>query len=165
MTIAILTQAQVAAGLAGIRKSAVELTANIHQYALSTLDHAREFGDYRGFVALLNALPTSQRVQGVAAWGREFSSGKLSLKLVDRIWTGDIKKDRADSDFKMAEAAETTYADFTKEVAPKALTMAKFLASVEKVANDSTILPSGARKVPAEVAALAASMIAQVRAA
>ena len=41
MTIAILTQAQVAAGLPSLRKSAEELTANIHQYALSTLDHAR----------------------------------------------------------------------------------------------------------------------------
>lgn len=165
MTIAILTQAQVAAGLPALRKSAEELTANIHQYAVSTLDHAREFGDYRGCLALLNALPKSQRVQGLAAWYREFSTNKISLKLVEGSWIGEIRKDRTDGDFRMNEAAETTYADFTKEAAPKALTMAKFLASIEKVANNVETLPSGADKVPHEVKALAAQMIAMVRAA
>lgn len=163
MTIAILTQAQVAAGLPTLRKSAEELTASIHQYAVSTLDHAREHGDYRGVLNLLNALPKSQRVQGLVAWFRHFSNNKLALKLVDGSWQGEIKKDRADADFRIAEAMETTYADFTVESAPKALTMAKFLASIEKVANDTTTLSNGARKVPEEVAALAASMVAQIR--
>lgn len=164
MTIAILTQAQVAAGLPSLRKSAEELTANIHQYALSTLDHAREFGDYRGCLALLNALPKSQRVQGLAEWFRKFSSHKLALKLVEGSWTGELRKDRTDTDFKMAEAEATTYADLTVESAPKQMTMAKLLASVEKIANDTTILPNGTRKVPHEVAAVAAGMIAAVRA-
>ena len=167
MTIAILTPAQVTAGLPALRKAADELTDNIHQMAVSTLDHCREHGDFRGCVALLNALPKSQRVQGVAAWFRHFSSNKLSLKLVDGTWSAELRKDRAKdgSDFKVAEAMEVTYADFTAEVAPKALTMAKFIGSIEKVANDTTILPSGARKVPTEIAELAARLVATIRAA
>ena len=164
-TIAILTPAQVASGLPSLRKSAEELTASIHQYAVSTLDHAREHGDYRGCLNLLNALPKSQRVQGLAAWFRHFSSNKIALKLVDGSWQGEIKKDRDQADFKIAESMETTYADFTPEAAPKQLTMAKFLASIEKVATDVTILPNGARKVPEEVSALAAKMVASLRAA
>lgn len=165
MTIAILTQAQVAAGLPTLRKSAEDLTANIHQYAVSTLDHCREHGDYRGAVALLNALPKSQRVQGLAAWFRHFSSNKLALKLVEGSWAGELRKDRTGEDFKIAEAMETTYADFTAEAAPKPLTMAKFIGSIEKVANDMTILPNGARKVPEEVAELAAKLVHSIRAA
>lgn len=164
MTIAILTQAQVLAGLPALRKNAEELTANIHQYAVSCLDHVREHGDIRGTLALLNALPRSQRVEGLAAWFRNFSTNKLSLKLTDGVWTGEPRKDRKDEDFKIADAMLTTYADFTKEVAPKQLTMAKFLGSIERVANDTTLLPSGARKVPENVAACAADMVASVRA-
>lgn len=164
MTIAILTPAQVTAGLPTLRKSAEELTANIHQMAVSTLAHAREHGDYRGCVNLLNALPKSQRVQAVAAWFREFSSSKLSLKLVDGVWVGDIKHDRKDADFRVDEAMDLTYADFTKEVAPKPLTVAKFLSSIERVANNTDVLPSGAPKVPNEVKDLAVTMIKTVRA-
>lgn len=165
MTIAILTQAQVTAGLPALRASAVELEANIHQYAVSTLDHAREHGDFRGVLGLLNALPKGQRVQGLAAWYRNYSTNKLSLKFKDGLWSGEIRKDRSDGDFKIAEAMAVTYADFTNEVAPKQLTMAKFLASIERVANNTDTLPSGARKVPENVAALAAEMVATVRAA
>lgn len=162
--IAILTPAQVTAGLPALRKSAEELTANIHQMAVSTLDHCREHGDFRGVVALLNALPKSQRVQGLAAWFRHFSTNKLALKLgKDGAWGGELRKDRTGADFKVAEAMETTYADFTTESAPKPLKMEKFISGIEKVATDTTILPDGARKVPAEVAAVAAKMVATYR--
>jgi hypothetical protein len=166
MTIAILTPAQVVAGLPTLRASAVELEANIHQYAVSTLDHCREHGDYRGAVGLLNALPKGQRVQAVAAWFREFSSGKLALTLKDGAWGAQLRGEIAtrEADFRVAESMLTTYADFTKEVAPKALTMAKFLASIERVANDTSTLPNGARKVPEAVAEVAAAMIAGIRA-
>lgn len=163
MTIVILTQAQVAAGLPTLRKSAEELEANIHQYAVSTLAHCAEHGDYRGAVSLMNALPRGQRVQAVAAWFREFSNNKLSLKLTDGIWSGDLRKDLVETDFRVDESMLTTYADFTKEIAPKQLTMAKFLAGIERVANDTTLLPSGARKVPENVAETAADMIRSLR--
>ncbi len=167
MTTAILTPAQVTAGLPTLRKSAEELTANIHQMALSTLDHAREFGDVRGIASFLNALPKSQRVQAVAAWFRKFSNNVVKLKLSEGAWSAEIRKDRAKdgSDFKMADADETIYADLTTEIAPKALTMAKFLASIERVANSTEILTNGARKVPEEVSEIAAAMIRQIRAA
>jgi hypothetical protein len=164
MTIAILTPAQVLAGLPTLRKSAEDLTANIHQYAVSTLDHVREHGDIRGVTSLLNALPRSQRVQGLAAWFRHFSTNKLTLKLTGTAWTCELRKDRTDEDFKVAESMETTYADLTKEPEQKAITMAKFIGQIEKVANDTTTLKNGARKVPVEVAELAAEMVRTIRA-
>jgi hypothetical protein len=166
MTIAILTPAQVMAGLPTLRKSAVELEANIHQYGVSTLDHVRDTGDYRGVTALLNALPKSQRVQALAEWYREFSSGALALTLKEGVWSAQLRGDVAnrDVDFRIADAMLTTYADFTKEVAAKPLTMAKFIANIARVANNTTTLPNGARKVPEEVAVVASDMLRSIRA-
>ena len=78
---------------------------------------------------------------------------------------GYARTSTIDQEAGLAEAMEVTYADFTAEVAPKALTMAKFIGSIEKVANDTTLLPSGARKVPTEIAELAARLVATIRAA
>ena len=166
MKTVILTAAAVIAALPALSKSLKDGEAKIHELAVSTLDHAREHGDFRGCVAVLNALPKGTRSEALAAWYRNFSTNKLKLKREkDGTWGGEIAKDRTDSDFLVEAADEVTFADFTKEVAPKALTMAKFLGQIEKVANDTSTLPNGARKVPSEVAALAASMVAMVRAA
>lgn len=165
-TIKIMSREEVSAMIPTIRSTAVKLTEDIHQCAVSVLDHAREFGDSRGIAHLLNALPNSQRKQALAEWFRAFSGKGLLIKFKDSSFSVETRKDRAadGSDFDIAGAMAVTFADFTKEAEPKPLTLAKLLAMVEKVANDTTTLKNGARKVPHEVAAVAAGMIAAVRA-
>jgi hypothetical protein len=159
-----------AAVMAAIPVLAASLRANeekIHEIGVSTLDHAREHGDWRGCVALLNALPKGTRSEALAAWFRNFSNNKLKLTRDKETasWKCELAKDRDDSDFDIEGADAVTFADFTKEVAPKAMTLTALLKMVEKVANDTTTLPNGVRKVPENVAEVAAQMLATVRAA
>src|ERR1700722_18713518 len=106
MTIVILNQTDTATLIKSIGVTGHALQDNIHQAAVSCLDHAREFGDYRGALSLLNALPRGQRVQALATWFRHFSNKKLTFKLdpKSKSWEGDISKDRTDADFNVSEA-------------------------------------------------------------
>jgi hypothetical protein len=168
MTITILTQDAVKEMLPVLGKNLRDAEATIHQIAVSTLDHMRAHGDYRGALNLLNILPNGTRAEGLAAWFRNFSSGKFLLKRGEgRVWVGELRRDRKEdgSDFKVLAAMEVTFADFTNEIAPKPLTMVKFLASISKVANSTEKLPDGADKVPVEVKEAASAMLRQIRAA
>ena len=162
----ILSQAEVASGLPTLRQNLRDSEATIHQYAVSTLDHAREFGDPRGCIALLNVLPNGTRAEGLAAWYRNFSSKKLTLKRgSSRVWEGEIKKDRTDADFLIEAAKEITFADYTNEPSSQPVTMAKLFTMVERIANNDKTLPNGNPKVPEEVRAVAAKMVSVARAA
>lgn len=162
----IMTAAAVMTAIPLLAASLKKNEDEIHEIAVSTLDHAREHGDYRGVLALLNALPKGTRSEALAAWFRNFSNNKLVLKRDkdSKSWGGEIKKDRTDEDFNIDGAMAVTFADFTSEVAPKALTMVKFLASIARVANDTSTLESGAPKVPNEVKDAAAAMLKTIRA-
>lgn len=163
MTIEILSQAAVTDKVAMINKSAKTLQADIHQVAVSTLDHCREHGDYRGALALVNALPNGQRVKGLVAWFQNFSNGKLVFKQGEGGFTAELKKDRVDSDFNVLAAMEIDYGSFTKEAAPKTMTLEAFIKSLESKADNDEKNTDGTPKVSPETRAFAAKCVAVYR--
>lgn len=161
----LLTQTDVLVAIDVIKASARSLQTDIHVCAVSTLDHVRAHGDYRGVVALLNALPNGQRVKGLAAWYRSMSSGKLALKLdkTSKEWIADLSKDRADTDFKMAEAEATDYGAFTAEREPVTMTLLSFVKRIESIANNDEKNDDGTDKVEPAARIMAAETVAMIR--
>jgi hypothetical protein len=166
MTLAIMSNGDIRTAITEIGASGRGLQDKIHTVAVSCLAHIAKHGDTTLGASLLAALPSGQRVKTLALWFKTFSNGKAQYS-ADKagVWTCKLDKDRTEADFDLVAADATQFGDLVPEKDPSPLTMAKFLAMVEKVANDDTTLKSGARKVPAEVAAVAAGMIASVRAA
>lgn len=165
MSIQILSQAAVTDKLAIIGKSAKALQADIHQVAVSTLDHCREHGDYRGALALVNCLPNGQRVKGLVAWFQNFSNGKLVFK-ADKASGGfaaELKKDRVNEDFNILAAMEVDYGTFTAEVAPKTMSLEAFVKSLESKADNDDVNSDGTPKVSREARAFAAKCVAVYR--
>lgn len=160
-----LTQSDVAIKIELLRTSAADLQADIHQCAVSTLDHVRIHGDTRGITQLLNALPNGQRVKGLAAWYRAFSSGVLNLKVnkESKQWEVGLKHERIDSDFKMTEAEGTDFGAYTAEREPMTLTLDKFLKRIESISNNSEENTDGTPKVDSAARIMAAEVVAFVR--
>lgn len=161
----LLTQTDVLVKIALIGDSAKSLQADIHQCAVSTLDHVRVHGDTRGVTALLDALPNGQRVKGLAAWYRAMSSGKLALKAnkESKLWEAALAKDRTDEDFKMVEAEATDFGAYTAEREPQTMTLVKFLKRCENIANDDEVNADGSPKVEAEARIAASEVVAFLR--
>lgn len=143
-----------------------QLQEDIHNVAVSCLAHVRDHGDTTLAVDLLKALPNGQRVKALAVWFSHFSNSKLTLRLDNESgeWVAKLDKQRTVADFDVEGAVVTNYADLTTEKDPQPLTVEKFLRMIEKVANDDKVLTTGERKVPAEVASLASSMLQLVKA-
>ena len=165
MSLTLLTQTQVRDAIPLLTTDARKIQETIHLIGCSVLDHTRAHGDYTGAEALLNALPTGQRVKALAHWFRHFSNGKMIAKLdaKTKAWGIELKKDRVDSDFKVDEAIQVTFADLTVEKDPVTLELAKF-KGLERTANntenfDGTDIP----KVAADTRAMAAKIVAFVR--
>lgn len=159
------TQADVLVAIEAIKANARNLQSEIHTCAVSTLDHVRAHGDYRGAIELLNALPNGQRVKGLAAWFRAMSSGAMQLKIdaTSKLWTCTLKQGRVDADFKMAEAEATDYGTFTAETEPKSMTLAQFIKRCETIANDDEVLKDGKPKVEQEARVAASEVVAFLR--
>lgn len=165
MKISLLTQADVAIRIALISTAAKELQADIHVCAVSSLDHARAHGDTRGVVALLNALPKGQRVKGLAAWFTHFSNKKLNLT-VDKdtkLYVCELRKERTDEDFKIEEASEIDFGDFTTERDPVTLTLAAMIKRIEKMSTNDELNGDGSPKVDNEARTMAAELVAFAR--
>lgn len=159
------SQTDVLVAIESIKANARTLQTEIHTCAVSTLDHVRAHGDYRGAVELLNALPNGQRVKGLAAWFRAMSSGAMQLKAdpKTKLWTCTLKAGRVDADFKMVEAEATDYGDFTTEVEPKSMTLAMLTKRMETIANDDEVLSNGKPKVEPEARIAASEVVAFLR--
>lgn len=164
-TITILTQSAVTEVIARIGSAAKTLQADIHQAAVSTLDHCREHGDYRGALALVNALPNGQRVLALVEWFQHFSTSKLMFKKSKdgAGFTAELSKDRADTDFMVELAMATDYGSFTKEVAPKTMDVVALIKSLESKANNDKLNADGSPKVSQEARAAAAFLVASFR--
>lgn len=159
----IISRDRIMSAISALASAARECESQIHNLAYSTLDHTRQHGDSTGVVALLNALPRGVRVQGLAAWYRHFSNGKMALKQdANKIWVCNLKE-RTDSDFNMADAELTTFADLTQEATPKQLDVAAFIKSLERVSTNDATLKDGKPRVTANARALAARLVAFVR--
>jgi hypothetical protein len=139
------------------------LESEVHEILVSSLDHIRTSGDTRPAVALLNAMPKGQRVQGMAQWLRHFSNGKVTLRQdANKVWVCALKE-RTDADFDMEGAEVTSYADLTQEATPKQMDIAAFVKSLERVSTNDATLKDGKPKVTADARALAARLVAFTR--
>lgn len=160
---ALLNQADTSKLIRSIKGRAASVQADIHQAACSTLAHMRDHGDFTLAVALMNVLPNGQRVKGLAAWYKHFTSGKFSVrqdKKQGNIWVGSIKKDRAATDFLVDDAVQVTFADFTTEREPTQVTAASIIKYLERLVGNDETLPNGTPKVDPEAIALASKLLA-----
>jgi hypothetical protein len=161
----ILSQADTAKLIKSIKSRAASVQADIHQAACSTLVHIRDHGDFRGAVALLNALPNGTRVKGLAAWYKHFSGKKFSVrqdKKQGNIWVGSVNKDRNPEDFLVEEAMEITFADFTVERDPQAITVDKIKKYLSNLLENDTVLPNGEPQVTPETVAMASALLQEM---
>lgn len=162
--ITILTQSAVVEVIARIGTAAKTLQADIHQAAVSCLDHTREFGDYRGALALVNALPNGQRVEGLIIWFERFSNGMLTFKKQkEGGYTAKLSPERTDGDFDVAAAMLTDYGSASKEVRPSTLTTDKLIKMLESKANDDRLNDDGTPKVEATARAMASKFVRTYR--
>jgi hypothetical protein len=164
--IKLLTQADALKAIEIIKTDSHSLQERIHEVAVSTLDHIRAHGDTTGACALLNALPKGQRVKALAFWFKRFSNSK-AIFLFDKaagVWNCKLSKQRVDSDFTVAEAMATTFADLTEEREPTSVTVESMMRNLIRNAtntdnHDGTEIP----KVDAKARELAAFLVKAAR--
>lgn len=163
-SIQLMTQAEVLAEIPLLASDAKSVQTRIHVAACSTLDHIREHGDTRGAVALMNGLPNGQRVKSLGHWYRVFSNGKVAFRKDKTTgeWTVELGKNRAKdgSDFNVAGAIETSFADLTEEKDPVSLTLKKFVDRMVALSTNDELHDNGARKVALEARNAAAEVVA-----
>ncbi len=161
----ILTRSAVFEVITRIGTAAKTLQAEIHQAAVSTLDHTREHGDYRGALALVNALPNGQRVQGLIVWFEHFSSGALKFKANKdgAGFSAKLSAERSEDDFDIAAAMLTDYGTFTKEAKPATFTVDKLIKMLESKANDDRTNDDGTPKVEPSARSVAAKFVRTYR--
>lgn len=164
MNIEIISKQDVMEFIAGIKTSAVKLQAEIHQIAVSTLDHCREHGDYRGALALVNALPNGQRVEGLIVWYQTFSNGMLTFKKgANGERSCALSAKRVDADFDIQAAMLTDFGALTKEAKPATFTVEKLIKSIEQKANNVELNVDGTPKVDEAARAMSAKLVAYYR--
>jgi hypothetical protein len=153
---------EAAKAIKSIKGRAARLESDVHQVACSTLVHIRDHGDYTCAVNLMNAMTKGQRVKGLAAWYKNFTNGKFTLrqdKKQGNIWVGALAKDRTAEDFLIDEAVEITFADFTQEAEPKQMTEERLLKYLEGIASNEDVMPNGEPKVPEAVQQFATKLL------
>jgi hypothetical protein len=164
MSIKLMSIADTAKLIKSIKTRANGVQRDIHIAAVSTLAHIRDHGDYTGAVALMNALPTGQRVKGLAVWYKHFSNGKFRLTYKNKVWAGSLEKDRDAEDFDVDAATDVTFAEFTTEAEPKQSTVDTLRKYLEKMAANDEKLPDGKPKVTEEARALAGAALRAIAA-
>lgn len=164
--ITLLTMSDTMDAIQVLSTDAKSVQDRIHAIACSTLDHIRAHGDTTTAIALLNALPNGQRVKALAFWFSKFSAKKaiFTLDKKAKTWKCALSKQRDDSDFDVAAAMETSFADLTDEKDPKTVTIEAILKMLERNANNSdTHESTGEPKVDPAARAFAASLVAFAR--
>lgn len=163
--IKLLSLQETGARIEALAISAKNVQEEIHVIGVSCLAHARDHGDIRPMANLLNALPNGQRVRGLVAWARNFSSKKLTIKQdTNKLWVVEIQSERTTEDFKIDDAMAITFADFTAEKDPTTVTVESLIRNLSRTANndemhEGTNIP----KVSPEARAIAAKLVAAYR--
>lgn len=166
MNIKLLSLQETITRITSLGTKAREVQEEIHLLACSSLAHARDHGDIRPMQSLLNALPNGQRVRGLVAWARNFSSKKLSIKQdAQKAWVVEIQSQRTEIDFKVDEAMLTTFADYTNEKDPTSVTVESLIRNLMRTANNDEMHADGITpKVSLEARAVAAKLLSGYRA-
>lgn len=148
-----------------IRSNAKNLQAQIHLVACSTLVHVRDTGDIRGALALVQALPNGQRVEGLKAWFSGMSSGKLSFGTDSetRETTMKLARDRVPANFLIDDAVKTDFGSYTKEPKARTFTVDQLIKQLEGKANNTELNEDGTPKVDPSARMVAAKMVASYR--
>jgi hypothetical protein len=165
ITLKLLSLQETGPRIEALAISAKAVQEEIHLIAVSCLAHARDHGDIRPMAQLLNALPNGQRVRGLVAWARNFSSKKLGIKQDDnKSWIVEIQSERVPEDFKVDEAMNTTFADFTTEKDPTSVTVESLIRNLTRTANNDEMHTDGITpKVSLEARAVAAKLLSKYR--
>lgn len=165
MTITRKTVAEIDSAIAGIRTNGAAFERTVHECAVQCLILVAEHGDWTKGADLLNAVPKGMRREGLSLWFTHFSNKKLRFQLDkdSQLYRGRLDTDRAVADFDVEGANETTFADLTSEPKVSTLTLEKFIASVERVANNTKKNADGTAKVDETTRATAAFLVAQYR--
>lgn len=144
-----------------IRSNAKALQAVIHTVACSTLVHVRDTGDTRGMLALVQALPNGQRVEGLKAWYTGMSSGAITFGKNNDTGETTVKlaKDRKPEMFLMEQAEATDFGSYTKEARPRTFTVEQLIKQLQAKADDTTLNVDGTPKVSPEARMLAGRML------
>lgn len=161
----LLSLQETGARIEALAISAKNVQDEIHLIAVSCLAHSRDHGDVRPMAQLLNALPNGQRVRGLVAWARNFSSKKLTIKQdAQKLWVVEIQSERVPEDFKVDEACGITFADFTTEKDPQSVTVESLIRNLSRTANNDEMHTDGKTpKVSPEARAIAAKLVAAYR--
>lgn len=145
-----------------IRGSAKDLQAKIHNVGVSTLVHTRDTGDARGLLALVQALPNGQRVEGLKAWATGMSSGVITFGKDND--TGEttikVKKGHVPANFLIDDAIKTDFGSYTKEAKPRTLSVDQLIKMLSDKANNTELNTDGSPKVSLEARALAGKFLA-----
>ena len=165
MKIQLLDAQGIATGIAGIASSGKALQETIHAVAVSCLAHVRDHGDTTLAVRLLSVLPSGQRRNALAAWFKEYSTGKMNL-FADKhgVWSCKLK-DRTPEDFRVDDAMDTDYGDMSPEakVRDKPMTLEDLVKVVAKFTkNDKTLKDGHTPVVGPELVRAAQKMLAAV---
>lgn len=135
----------IASRIASIAGSSTELQQSIHETAVSCLAHVRDHGDTTLAVRLLSVLPSGQRRNALAAWFKEYSTGKMNL-FADKhgVWSCKLK-DRVPEDFRVDDAADTNYGDMTPEakVRDKPMDLQDLVKAIAKFTKNDKTLKDG----------------------
>jgi len=151
--------------IASIRKDAHSLNATVHQVAVSTLSHTRDHGDWTLAAALLNALPTGQRVMTLVKWYQTFSGKQLTFsrdKKAGGAFVGKLVQGWKPAGFDIDKAMAVMFGDLETERTQSVMSVDKLRQMIARVANNRGTNPDGSRKVPDNVIALASRLVAIV---
>lgn len=144
-----------------IRSSAKDLQAKIHHVACSTMVHIRDTGDVRGALALVQAMPNGQRVEGLKLWFTKYSSGQLSFgtNAETKETTMKVVSKRVPALFLIDDAIATDYGTASKEAKPRTFTVEQLIKQLEGKANNTELNTDGTPKVSEAARMVAAKMV------
>jgi hypothetical protein len=137
-----------------IASTGTALDGNIHQAAVSCLDHAEKHGDVTLASRLVEAMPRSSRKAALIHWFEQF--GPLVFDKEKTAFHISRKKEKAP--YRVSEAVETPFYDYTTERNPAPFSIERLFKSVtsklQKAKENGEIDGEGLAKFQQAVASL-----------
>lgn len=115
--------------VASLRKRSASVDRDTHRAAVSVLAHVRDHGDKTGLKTLIEALPKQSRKLALIAWCNAHCEGAMAVDPKGNI---ELVKGRKPEMFRVEEAEQVRFWEFTKEVAPKPVTLTDLVSRLSK---------------------------------